>query len=569
METSRCRAATATWIFRGDESRPAHASGTAAVDEAVARGLRAVERQDFLEAETHFREGLALEPTRVAARYGLARTLAHQYRYEEAEQELRAARALNPSHWLRFGVERILRQKKSAGTTTAADEAITRGQLANHRHAFGEAVVHFREAVALDQEHVRARVVLGAELNLRGKYDEAEPHLRRAIALDPEHVEARVELAYLVASTPRGVDATSFTSGAENTFAVPWSRFALVATIIAGLAGLAYLRRKKKQHAELAAWVDRELAQPPRRVARKKAEPAAARRRKMRARGGPRTAAADLAPAVESTQVSETEPQSDADEDPTSDADEDLPSDAAAAPRAMAEPPSVVVAAAAPPRPSDDQDEAKATASSSIERDESKADEKKEDEETPRGGAVTEASRGVAETETPRDVDTPRGVAESKEEEEEPTHRAAPVGDSELFAFLGGLGLSALAPRFADELIDAATLRLLTVEDLESMRIPPAAAQAIVEAVSDATAAGSKKLVIHELLDDAEEHQAKVQSELDDHRAELARLKHVLVRRIPETLVCPISRVAGVMRTGRGDAAVTTWIFRGDAATTT
>ena len=312
--------------------------------------------------------------------------------------------------------------------------------------------------------------------------------------------------------------------------------------------------------------------------------------------------------------ASEAEPPSDADEDRSSDADEDRPSDAAAPPPATSEPPSVAaappsdtieppsVAAAATPRPlapAEDHDEAKATSSSSIERDESKADEKKEEEDTtrgggatettrggaasrtPRGGGATETTRGGAATETPRGTESPRGgavsepmraetdttrggvvtetrgAAESKEEEP----RRASVGDAQVAALLGRLGLAALAQRFADELIDAATLRLLTVEDLECMRIPPAAAQAVVREVA---AAGSKKLVIDEVLDNAEEHQAKIQSELDEHRAELARLKHVLARSIPETLVCPISRDAGVLITGRGDAAAPTWIFRGD-----
>jgi hypothetical protein len=58
-----------------------------------------------------------------------------------------------------------------------------------------------------------------------------------------------------------------------------------------------------------------------------------------------------------------------------------------------------------------------------------------------------------------------------------------------------------------------------------------------MRAVSEASA---KKLAMQDVFDDIARHQAIVEAELADHRAELERLK---IRReeVPERLVCPIT----------------------------
>jgi hypothetical protein len=131
----------------------------------------------------------------------------------------------------------------------------------------------------------------------------------------------------------------------------------------------------------------------------------------------------------------------------------------------------------------------------------------------------------------PRDYEA-AGAEESKGTEEvDPTVRA----------LLVSLGLAALEPTFADHMVDADSLPLLTTEDLvEDMGLPLASALSVVEAMRAVSEASAKKLAMQDVFDDIARHQAIVEAELADHRAELERLK---IRReeVPERLVCPIT----------------------------
>ena len=124
------------------------------------------------------------------------------------------------------------------------------------------------------------------------------------------------------------------------------------------------------------------------------------------------------------------------------------------------------------------------------------------------------------------------GAEESKGAEEvDPTVRA----------LLASLGLSSFEATFAEHLVDAAALPLMTVEDfVEEMDIPVTVAVSIVEAMRAVSEASAKKLAVQEVFDDIARHQAVVEAELADHRAELERLR---IRRdeVPESFACPIT----------------------------
>ena len=156
--------------------------------------------------------------------------------------------------------------------------------LHNAYHDYDAAEPHLRHAVALAPLHVEARYLLAWTFAYQNRNDdEAERALRLAVELDPKN-PLRKSLERRIRRRPTGTtkrrQATGTTAADKKPTTVPWSAgLALAATIIAGLAGVAYLRHKKK-HAEIAAWVDKELGPPPRRVTKKKAEPRAARRRK-------------------------------------------------------------------------------------------------------------------------------------------------------------------------------------------------------------------------------------------------------------------------------------------------
>ncbi|KAH8059533.1 ubiquitin-protein transferase [Aureococcus anophagefferens] len=131
----------------------------------------------------------------------------------------------------------------------------------------------------------------------------------------------------------------------------------------------------------------------------------------------------------------------------------------------------------------------------------------------------------------PRDYEA-AGAEESKGAEEvDPTVRA----------LLVSLGLSAYESTFAEHLVDAAALPLMTVEDfVEEMDIPVTVAVSIVEAMRAVSEASAKKLAVQEVFDDIARHQAVVEAELADHRVELERLR---IRRdeVPESFACPIT----------------------------
>ena len=109
------------------------------------------------------------------------------------------------------------------------------------------------------------------------------------------------------------------------------------------------------------------------------------------------------------------------------------------------------------------------------------------------------------------------------------------------------LGLERLAPLLAREQIDEATLPILSCEDLVEAGLCASHARMIVEAVQPAAVsigapARAKTLAAQDELDAAAVHQARLESSLFEHRAELRRLRSVLSQReIPDALTCPIT----------------------------
>ncbi|KAJ1459105.1 ankyrin repeat-containing domain protein [Pelagophyceae sp. CCMP2097] len=97
--------------------------------------------------------------------------------------------------------------------------------------------------------------------------------------------------------------------------------------------------------------------------------------------------------------------------------------------------------------------------------------------------------------------------------------------DATTVALLESLGLGSLLAVFREHEIDDSALLYLEPGDMRDMDIPLASALKILSAA---------------VLDGATQHQAVLEAELHEHRAELARLK-VAQRDVDEDMMCPIS----------------------------
>ena len=172
-------------LWRGE--RLAHAAdgsarGSAEFSARIADSRSHYERAERFQwaesADLHFRIG------RLAGAQG---------RWDEAAARARAALALDPE--LR---SRLVAAHLQSGAQLAAHANAVPRESAEFRALLTESLGHLELAEELQEEqsaelHFRIGTVVGAQ----GRFEAAEERMRRALALEPEHLEARLQLADL------------------------------------------------------------------------------------------------------------------------------------------------------------------------------------------------------------------------------------------------------------------------------------------------------------------------------------------------------------------------------------
>jgi Flp pilus assembly protein TadD len=159
--------------------------GLARVEALFAIGTRCLEVKDFPEAEEAFRQALRLAPDRPEAHINLGATLERSGASLEAETCYRRALSLNPSdlqahlnlgallvNQKRFGEAELVYEGATRLHPDSAALCSNRGVLQVCLHHEDEAERCFRQALALDATHPKARFNLSYLLLRQGRLDE-------------------------------------------------------------------------------------------------------------------------------------------------------------------------------------------------------------------------------------------------------------------------------------------------------------------------------------------------------------------------------------------------------------
>ena len=86
--------------------------------------------------------------------------------------------------------EQLARDRKEANAH------ITLGIVLNNKNQLEEAIVEFRQAIAIDPKFAAAYDQLGSTLRLQGKLDEAVSNCRKAVTLQPQEANHHNSLGY-------------------------------------------------------------------------------------------------------------------------------------------------------------------------------------------------------------------------------------------------------------------------------------------------------------------------------------------------------------------------------------
>ena len=173
--------------------------------------LDMIRQGQFAQAETILKQQLDHpSPAKAKARarllYLYGHVLQQQFRYGEAEPQLRAALQLEPTRvgWLEELAEGLLRQGRCKASIVELEKAwaldpqprmrFNIAMCALNLGDLARAEKELRQLVAAGNEEPQTLFKLGALLADQGSNDEALPLLRRAVAGDPSNVEARFAL---------------------------------------------------------------------------------------------------------------------------------------------------------------------------------------------------------------------------------------------------------------------------------------------------------------------------------------------------------------------------------------
>jgi tetratricopeptide (TPR) repeat protein len=189
------------------ESRPRLAS------DAVKRGEELRRKWDLAAAESAFREAVAIDPTEIRARVGLARIARAKFDYAGAIRLIEAVIRQHPGSadaLVEYGLiytaaEEPVRARpyfESALRLEPSNEAaiIGRAGVDLLLRDYKSAAANLRECLARSPQNGRARAMLARALLESNKAGDAAAEAQRALSLDPFDVEALNTLAFVRAT---------------------------------------------------------------------------------------------------------------------------------------------------------------------------------------------------------------------------------------------------------------------------------------------------------------------------------------------------------------------------------
>jgi tetratricopeptide (TPR) repeat protein len=176
-------------------------------DPYVAAGELAIEKHDYELAAQEYEAALRLDPKSSDILFGLARAYGESDS-EKAEQHLKAALSQNPNHIdsLLFLAENHFDAERYGEVRALLDEAAGvnpneprvwayRSVLAHlENDAVGEEVCR-RMALAWATKNPDVDVLIGSKLSRKYRFAEGAEHQRRALAMDADHLPAKIALA--------------------------------------------------------------------------------------------------------------------------------------------------------------------------------------------------------------------------------------------------------------------------------------------------------------------------------------------------------------------------------------
>lgn len=166
---------------KGDSSAPADAAAPwqGQFKELLARAKEEFERQDYLQAESTFREALNLNPDDYFALSNLGVVEFQLGRLKEAEEVLRKA------------------SEKSSDSSFALT---TLGIVHYRQERLSDAEKVLRKSVTVNQEDFTAHNYLGIVLAASGKGKAGESEIMKAIEINPRYADAHFNLAVIYAT---------------------------------------------------------------------------------------------------------------------------------------------------------------------------------------------------------------------------------------------------------------------------------------------------------------------------------------------------------------------------------
>lgn len=166
---------------KGDSSAPADAAAPwqGQFKELLARAKDEFERQDYLQAESTFREALKLNPDDYFALSNLGVVEFQLGKLKEAEEVLR---------------------KASEKTSDSSFALTTLGIVHYRQERLSDAEKVLRKSVAVNQEDFTAHNYLGIVLAASGKGKAGESEIMKAIEINPRYADAHFNLAVIYAT---------------------------------------------------------------------------------------------------------------------------------------------------------------------------------------------------------------------------------------------------------------------------------------------------------------------------------------------------------------------------------
>ncbi|HEX3755137.1 MAG TPA: tetratricopeptide repeat protein [Rhizomicrobium sp.] len=181
------------------------------------------------EAEGSLRRALAVKPDFAKAHCHLGDVLSSQERYREAAASYRRAVQLKPDYLQalnnlgnalvlldEIGEAAQVYQKAIALRPDFAQAHNNLGHVRLRQGGFEDARAHFARAIALAPNYAEAHVNLGNALHQLGRGEEAQAAFRTAIGLAPNHADAHINLSASLFETGRTTEAEAEAANAVH-----------------------------------------------------------------------------------------------------------------------------------------------------------------------------------------------------------------------------------------------------------------------------------------------------------------------------------------------------------------